>query len=180
MSLREQLLKAGLVSKEKAREVEVEARRQSHRVKKDKEAAAAEAARKAEEKRLAESEEQHKKEHDRQLNLEQSARKKTRELSARINQVIDSNRLNEMDADIRYNFLADDHRIQCVRVTPQQQKLLAAGRIGIVRNIYSSNTSFSLLPRSTVLRLQEICQECIVLLYPEEDLQQSDQFDWPD
>lgn len=174
MSLREQLLKAGLVSEEKAKKVESAARKKAHQVKKDKALGAAEAAKQAEEQRKLKAEEEHKRERDRQLNREREAEKKRREIAARAFQLIESNRLNERDADSPYHFLEEGRYIRRVRVTPQQRKLLAMGRIGIVYH-EADEYDYSLISRKTAVRLAEFAPERILLLYDENEAEESEQ-----
>ncbi|MCP5419752.1 MAG: DUF2058 domain-containing protein [Gammaproteobacteria bacterium] len=168
MSLRDQLLKAGLVTQDKARQIEADARKQAHRAKKDKTVGAAEAARQAQERRHQEQAAERKRERDRQLNREREQEKQRREEQARIRQLIESQRLNDPGAELAYNFLADGRFIRRVRVTSQQQNQLAAGRIGIARNT-DDEYDFPLLPRETAMKLTAIDPTLILVLHPESD-----------
>ena len=173
MSLRDQLLKAGLVSQEKAKKVESDARKHAHKIKKDKSLAAADTAQKAAERQRREADEAHKKERDRLLNLENEAQKQRQADLARIRQLIASHRLNDPDADIRYNFSADGRRIRFVRVTAQQQKRLAMGLIGIARNT-DDDYDLPLVPRETALKIAELDPNTLLLLYPHSDQLEDD------
>ena len=62
MSLRDELLKAGLASADKAKKLDTDSRKQDHQRKKNKALAAEEAARQAEARRQAEAEAAHKRE----------------------------------------------------------------------------------------------------------------------
>jgi uncharacterized protein YaiL (DUF2058 family) len=166
MSLQEQLLKAGLVSAEKAKKLESESRKQSHQARKNKTVAVAEAALQEEEKRRLEAEAARKREHDRQLNREREAQKKLKADMARARQLIEGRRLNAADANIPYNFLVDGRYIRSVRVTREQQRQLAMGRIGIVRN-FDDEYDFLLVPRETALILAELVTAGLLLLHPE-------------
>ena len=166
MTLRDQLLKAGLVSQEKAKKVDSQSRKQTHQLKKNRALAAAEAARKAQEQHQVEAELEHKRQRDRQLNLEREEQKRRREITARARQLIDSNRLNDSSADIRYHFFIDKRYISSVWVTRQQQKQVARGSLGIVRNeddIYD----FPLVPRETAVQLAQLGPHRVLLLHPE-------------
>lgn len=170
MSLRDQLLKTGLVSEEKAKKVEGEIRKKTHKTKKNKALGAAEAAQRAQEQRKRQEREAVKREHDRQLNQEREAQKKQREAEARVRQIIDSNRIDEPGADVPFYFKADGRCIRRVQVTPQQQKLLANGRIGIVHDHNENNIiGYWLVPRDTALKLAELAPERLVLLYSQGD-----------
>ena len=166
MSLQEQLLKAGLVSAEKAKKLESESRKQAHQTRKNKTVAVAEAARQEEERHRLEAEAVRKRAHDRQLNREREAQKKLKEDMARARQLIDSRRLNAADADIPYNFVLDGRYIRSVRVTREQQRQLAMGRIGIVCN-FDDEYDFPLLPRETALKLAELVPTGLLVLHPE-------------
>jgi len=105
MSLRDELLKAGLVSADKAKKLESDTRNQEHQRKKSKALSAEEAARQAEARQRAEAEAARKREQDRQLNQKREAEKQRREQAARAHQLIDSHRLNDPKAEIFYNFI---------------------------------------------------------------------------
>ena len=94
MSLRDELLKAGLASADKAKKLDSDARKQDHQRKKDKALAAEVAARQAEVRRQLEAEAAGKREADRRLNLEREAEKQRREQAIRARQLIDSHRLH--------------------------------------------------------------------------------------
>ncbi|MFO1425192.1 MAG: DUF2058 family protein [Candidatus Competibacteraceae bacterium] len=167
MSLRDELLKAGLVSADKAKKLDSDGRKQDHQRKKNQALAVEDAARQAEARRQAEAEAARKREQDRRLNLEREAEKKQRELVARARQLIDSHRLNDSEAEILYNFLDSDGRwIRAIRVTPAQRKALAMGRLAIVRGD-RNEFDFALIPRETALKLAEFMPERILLLHPE-------------
>ncbi|MEE4376627.1 MAG: DUF2058 family protein, partial [Candidatus Competibacteraceae bacterium] len=168
MSLRDQLLKSGLVTKDKVKQVEADTRKQAHQAKKNKKIAAAEAAEQAQKRRLLALEIERKRERDRQLNREREADKKRREASARARQLMDSQRQNDSKAEICYNFLADERMIRYLRVTPQQQKQLAMGRLGIARSP-ENDYDYLLIPRETALKLAEIDSAYITVLHPETD-----------
>ena len=169
MSLRDELLKAGLVSSDKAKKQDSDARQQAHQRKKNKALAGEETARQAEVRRQAEVEAAHKRERDRQLNLEREAEKKQRELAARAQQLIDSHRLNEPEAELLYNFLDSDGRwIRAIRVTPAQRKGLAMGRLAIARGD-RHEFDFPLIARDTATKLAEWVPDRVLLLHPESD-----------
>lgn len=176
MSLREQLLKAGLVSADKIKQAERDKRKHSHQAKKDKSVAAAEQARKAEaESRRAEVERQ-KREQDRELNRQREQARNRKAVLARVRQLIDSNRQNDPEAEQLYNF-QDGRKIRRVRATPQQQKLLALGRLGIARNPHDP-FDFPIVPRAAALKLQKLSDEHVVLLF-EESARLEEDDDWP-
>ncbi|MDQ5909310.1 MAG: uncharacterized protein QG599_1405 [Pseudomonadota bacterium] len=168
MSLRDELLKAGLASADKAKKVHADARKQDYQRKKSK-IADEDAARQAEIRRQAEADALRKREHDRQLNLEREAEKHRRERAARAHQLIDSHRLNNPDAEILYNFLdSDGHWIRAIRVLAPQRQGLAMGQLAIVRGDRHEH-DFPLVPRDIALKLSELAPERVLLLHPESD-----------
>lgn len=172
MSLRDELLKAGLVSADKARKLDSDTRKQDHQRKKSK--ALAEAARQAEASRQAEAEAARKREQDRRLNLEREAERQRRDHAARARQLIDAHRLNEPEAEIFYNFLDRDGRwIRAVRVTPPQRKGLAMGRLAIVRGD-RHEFDFPLVSGETARKVAEFAPERVLLLHPESDGSETD------
>jgi uncharacterized protein YaiL (DUF2058 family) len=169
MSLRDELLKVGLVSADKAKKLDSDTRKQDYQRKKSQALAVEAAARQAEIRRQAEAEAARKRERDRQLNLEREAEKQRRERAARAQQLIDSHRLNNPDAEIFYNFLdSDGHWIRAIRVLPPQRKGLAMGRLAIVRGD-RHEFDFTLVPRDIALKLAEFASERVLLLHPESD-----------
>jgi hypothetical protein len=174
MSLREQLFKAGLVTAEQIKQAETEAKKKTHQSKKDKALGAEEAARKAAEQRQRQEEAARKRERDRALNEEREAIKRRRENAARVRQLIATNRVNDAQAQIRYNFQAG-RVVRSVRVTPPQQRLLAQGRLGIVRNPHDE-FDFPIVPRDTADKLAAIDPALVLLLY--EESTQPDDDDW--
>ncbi|MCB1809716.1 MAG: DUF2058 domain-containing protein [Candidatus Competibacteraceae bacterium] len=175
-SLREQLLKAGLVSEEQVKRSETGKRKQKYQGQKDRKLAQEEAAkRRAEKERLAQ-EEAAKRERDQALNKQRDAKQKRREELARIRQLLSKHRKNDPNAELPYNFQSGKV-IRKVRVTAQQQKQLGAGRLGIVRNP-QDEFDFALLPREIALKIGEIEQRALVVLYDEGAPDEED--DWGD
>lgn len=165
MSLRDELLKAGLVSADKIKQMESDARNRQHQSKKSKTLAAEDAARQAEARRRAEAEAARKRGQDRQLNQKREAEKQRREQAARARQLIDGHRLNDPEAEQRYNF-QDGRFVRAIRVTPAQRKALAAGQMAILRG-YRGEFDFPLVPREIALKLAEFVPERVLLLNPE-------------
>lgn len=165
MSLRDELLKAGLVSRDKADRVETQTRKRQHQLKKDKKSAAAEAAQRADEQRRSDWEREQQQERDRRLNRERESSRRRGESEAQVRQLVEAHRLNDPEAEIKYNVLIDERRIGYVRVNRQQQKLLALGEIGIARNP-AKDYDLVLVDRNTMLKLTKIAPENGLVLHP--------------
>lgn len=167
MSLRDELLKAGLVSADQANKRDSDTRKQDHQRKKNQALATQEAARQAEARRRLEAEAARKRERDQQLNREREAEKKQRELAARVRQLIDGHRVNDPNAEIYYNFLDRDGRwIRAIRVTPAQRGGLALGRLAIARGD-RHEFDYPLIPRETAAKLMDLVPERILVLHSE-------------
>ncbi len=177
MSLRDELLKAGLVSADRAKQLEADTRKQGHQRKKGQAAAAEDAARQAEIRQRAEAEAACKRERDRRLNEEREAEKQRREQRARARQLLDAHRLNEPDAEIRYHF-PEGRFLRSVRVTPAQRKALAMGRMAVARG-HRHESDFVLTSRDIAQKLAEFAPERVLLLYPESN-DVEDEEDWGD
>jgi uncharacterized protein YaiL (DUF2058 family) len=173
MSLRDELLKAGLVSPEKVKETEAKARKRTHQAKKNKAEAQAEVARRAEAERRRRQQQERQRERDRELNRQREEQKSHRARLARARQLIASNRLNDPAAEIRYNFVARKRFVRYVRVTEQQQRLLGRGRIGIAVNDRDPY-DYPLITRETALELAKIYPEKLLLLHPESTTEDAD------
>lgn len=173
-SLREQLLKAGLVSSDQVKKADSAQRKQKHQFKKDKRIAREVTAKKQAEQKQQLEQEQAKRAYDRSLNLQRDAKQKRREQLASIRQLLIQHRQNKADAELAYNFQAGKV-VRKVRVTEQQKQQLGAGRLGIVRNP-QDEFDFVLLPRPVALKIAAIEERALVLLYDEG----SEEDDWGD
>ena len=165
MSLQDQLLKAGLVNKDQVKKSKAQRDKQQHQSRKNKALGRAEAEQQAAEQARRSAEQAAKREHDRQWNQARQAEQQQREQQARIRQLIAAHRVNDKDAETRYHF-SDGRFIRSMLVTDQQQRQLALGLLGLVRND-DNPFDFPLLPRDIVLKIQSIDQGKIILLYPQ-------------
>lgn len=124
-SLQDQLLKAGLISKGKAK-----LDKQNNRKKKRRQrqqggssdnvvAASVQAQRKAQQER------------DKALNREREQAKARKALRVQMRQLLRSNRVNDKKAEERYNFAVDD-RLKSLYVTQKQRQALMQGQLAVV------------------------------------------------
>lgn len=177
MSLRDQLLKAGLVSTEQVKKAERQNRKQTHKVKKDKSLAEQERQQKQEQQRREAEQAQQKRELDRELNRQREQEKNRRAILAQVRQILEQHRQNDDKADLLFNFQAGK-KIRRVRVTPDQQRQLAMGRLGIARNPHDP-FDYPIVPRTAALKLQKLGdEEFIAVLNPETNRLEEDD-DWP-
>ena len=130
-SLRDQLLKAGLVTEEQAREAarskgrkakEARKNRKSGKPAPRKDNGAAGAARKAQAEKAA---------RDKALNREQEDLRRRQALNARVKEVLEKHTINDRNGEIPHNFVWGE-RVRRVYVNAEQHKALADGRLAVV------------------------------------------------
>jgi uncharacterized protein YaiL (DUF2058 family) len=122
-SLQDQLLKAGLTNKKKAKQAERQKKQTAKQVRKgedvvDEAKAAAEASRVA------------KLNKDKELNLEQSEKAKTKAISAQIKQLIESHALDLSGFELDYNF-TDGKKVKKIYVNDLIKHQLSRGMLAI-------------------------------------------------
>lgn len=127
MSLREQLIAAGLGSKKQGKKVEQDQRRHEHRERKqntpppvDKQRLAAQQAQAA---KIA---------RDMELNRKQREKAERRALTAEMRQLIDKNRLPRIESEEYFNFI-DRKKVRRMAVTPEVRAQLLSGALMIAR-----------------------------------------------
>jgi uncharacterized protein len=121
LSLREQLLAAGLGNKKQAKQAEQEERRRAR----DKERIA------AEEKRAAEAKAA-KAARDLELNRQKEEKAARKARHAEIKQLIEQHRLPKLETDDYFNFI-DREKVRRICVDPDRRKKLMSGDLRIVR-----------------------------------------------
>lgn len=133
-SLRDQLLKAGLVSKQNVKQVRADKR------KKTKQTGGKDQA--SEEYRLhARQIAAEKAQRDRELNLKREEEARRKALENELRQLVHANRLPRRDGEMPYNF-QDGDNLKRIYVTAEQKSALATGRIALVRQ----DTGYEVIP----------------------------------
>jgi uncharacterized protein YaiL (DUF2058 family) len=160
MSLREQLIAAGLGSKKQGKKVEQEQRQQARRERKqntpppiDKQRLAAQQAQAA---KIA---------RDMELNRKQREKAERRALTAEIRQLVEKHRIPRMDSEEYFNFI-DRKKVKRIAVTPEVRAKIINGELMIVRH----DGFYALVPAEIAARIKERDPEFIVPL----DLKPSD------
>ncbi len=166
MSLRDQLLKAGLVNKKQVKRTEAAKRQQKHREHKGKQDATEAKKEREEELAAIQKEKIEKREQDLLLNREIEARRKAHEDQFRCRQLVRSQSLNEQRAELAYFFRRGERKIGRVYVTPMQQELLARGRAALVEDPDEAEV-FLIVGEKAAKTLAELCPEWIVCQHPE-------------
>lgn len=159
MSLKDQLLKAGLVNekqvKQATKQKQKEARlEQKGQLKKD--TSQAEAIKKAQAEKIA---------NDQLLNQQQEAKKRKKAIAAEIKQLIIANRLPRLDTEDYYNFI-DHKKVKRIAVNDLLRDKLTKGLLAIV----SHDGYYEIVPKNIALKIKERnAQRIIVLNQPTED-----------
>ena len=151
-SLQDQLLKAGIVDKKKAKQIKQEQRkeakgRQKGQVQVDENKETAKRA-------LAE-----KAQRDRELNKAQQAAVEKKAIQAQIIQLIRMNRIDRQQGDVAYQF-TDGTKIKKIYITAPLQNDLVKGRIAIAR----LDDGYELLPAAAAEKIMQRDAGVIVML----------------
>lgn len=151
-SLQDQLLKAGLSDKKKAKKLANEQRKQRQAAQKSGSPVVDEA------KLAAQQARQEKAARDRELNqaLHEAAQRKA--IEAQIIQLIESHKLDRRGGEIGFNFTFE-RKIKKLYVTDLQQKLLAAGSVVIAR----IGDRFELIPAQVGSKIAERDAQRVIL-----------------
>ena len=156
LSLREQLLQAGLVSEKQAKQAERASSQQQHRVKKGAPKppppAPARAAQQAMAAKLL---------RDQELNRKQQEKAARRAHAAELRQLLEPLRVPRPESDDYYNFV-DDGKVRRLPVTPELRARIAAGTHLIVR----CDGRYELVPAEAAARIRERHAEAIVASPP--------------
>ena len=163
-SLQDQLLKAGVVDKKKAKEIKKEQRKQAKQQPKGH-------AQVDEAKEQAKLALEKKSEHDRQMNKELQAQAEKKAIQAQIIQLINVNKINRSGGEIAYQF-TDQKKIKKLYVTGDLQQQLIKGQIAIVL----LGESYELVPAPVAEKIQQRNEAAIVLLN-QKDSQEIDEDD---
>ncbi len=124
-SLQEQLLKAGLASKQQLKQARKQKGKQRKQGRADEEISLARA--------YAEKQRLEKQERDRELNRKREEERRRREINQQVGQLVATHRQNAPEAEIS-RFFEYGGKIRKLFVTPAQQKALNQGRMGIVQH----------------------------------------------
>lgn len=156
-SLQDQLLKAGLVDKNRANKAKKE------KQKKAKAARASGAVISNEVSAAAQREQAKKIERDRQLNLQKQKESSLKAVAAQIIQLVEMNRLDTSDGDIGYSFVYDN-RVKKIILNEELKNQLIAGRLAIVTIVKNQLRKFEIVPAPVAEKIAQRDESCIVQL----------------
>lgn len=162
-SLQDQLLKAGLVDKKKAKQVDKDKRKTAKVQRKSGEAVV------DENKLLAQKAREEKTERDRQLNAERQAELAKKAAAAQIKQLIEMNRQPKQAGDIIYNF-TDASKIKKMYVTATLHRRLTNGLLAIVK----LNGGYELVPAQVADKIAQRDPSYIISLNTKQETPEDD------
>ncbi|MFW1678578.1 DUF2058 domain-containing protein [Pontibacter sp. JAM-7] len=171
-SLKDQLLKAGLADKKKAKQIDSEKRKQQKQQSK-----ARKSGQQVEDNNLSlqaklQEEREQKRQHDRLLNQQREAEKREREITAQCRQMIQQQQITlPGDADVGYNFVYDK-KIKKIYVTDALQKQLSRGQlaIGVL------DESFYLVPDKFADKIEQRRPDMVIRIQAEETVDEDDPY----
>lgn len=153
LSLRDQLLKAGLVNEKQVKQAGKQQQKQQRLEKKnqvEKDDSQRQAALKAQAEKVA---------RDQELNRQQQEKAEQKARSAQIKQLIESSRLPKLTTEDYYNFV-DDKKVKRIAVNDMVRDKLSRGSLAIVQH----GGGYDIIPRDAALRIQERDPRRILLL----------------
>jgi hypothetical protein len=152
-SLFDQLKKSGLVDENKAKK----AKHNQYKSKKQKTKKGS-AAQVDEAKLLAQKAQAEKVERDRQLNQQRNEEFEHKAIVAQIKQLIETNRIEDRDGDVVYNF-TDANVVKRIYVSEQAHKHLTSGRLAIVK----LGEGYELVPVPVAEKIKQRDGQCIIM-----------------
>lgn len=153
MSLRDQLLKAGLVNEKQAKQATKQKQKQQrleHKNQADKDDSQRQAAEQAKAEKLA---------RDQELNRQQQEKAEKKAKAAQIKQLIEGTRLPKLESDDYYNFV-DAKKVKRIAVNDLIRDKLSRGSLAIV----SYDGRYEIVPRDAAVKIQERDPRRVVLL----------------
>ncbi|WP_437882977.1 DUF2058 domain-containing protein [Pseudomonas sp. LRF_L74] len=153
LSLRDQLLKAGLVNEKQAKQAGKQKQKQQRLEKKNQVEVD------DSQKRAALEAQAEKTARDQELNRQQQEKAQKKALAAQIKQLIEQSRLPKLTTEDYYNFV-DDKKVKRLSVNDLMRDKLSRGSLAIVRHA----GGYEVIPRDAALKIQERDAHRVVLL----------------
>jgi uncharacterized protein len=154
MSLRDQLLKAGLANERQSKEAERQLRQQERerqQLPKGRRAVALPSQLAAQQAQAAKAA------RDQELSRQASLKATKKALHAQIAQLIEQNRLPQCQTDERYNFV-DGNKVRHIPADHSMRERISRGEIAIVRR----NGGYDLVPAETAARIRERDRQAVI------------------
>ncbi len=166
-SLQDQLLKAGLIDKNKAHKAKKDRQKQANLVRKS-------GARTNNEARvLAQQEHAKKLARDRDLNLQKQQAFNQNAIAAQVKQLIDMNKLERDQGEISYNFVYRN-KVKNIGVTEEQKNQLTLGRLAIVTLLLNREHRFEIVPAPVAEKIAQRDVDSVVHLNQKVEMQENE------
>jgi len=156
-SLQDQLLKAGVINKNKAKKAKNDQHKQAKVVRKMGGKTVNEA------KAAVVSERTKKNERDRELNLKRQQEANQKAVVAQIKQLIDNNKIADNKGDIHYRFVYEN-KVKHIYVSSEMQDHLSRGRLAIVSLLGNATEKFEVVPAGIAEKIAQRDSNYIVQL----------------
>jgi uncharacterized protein YaiL (DUF2058 family) len=153
LSLRDQLLKAGLVNQKQVKQVAKDQQKQKRLVQKG------QAEVDDTQKRLAQEAAAEKLRKDQELNRQQQEKAEAKARTAQVKQLVEATRLPKLTTEDYYNFV-DDKKVKRISVNSLMRSKLSNGSLAVVHH----GGGYEVIPREAALKVQEREPRRIVLL----------------
>jgi uncharacterized protein YaiL (DUF2058 family) len=152
-SLHDQLLKVGLVDKNKLKKARQDQRKKDKQERRSKTKAVDQKQQQAEQALAS------KVERDRKLNRQRQEKAESKAIFAQIRQLIETNRQPQDDGEIPYNFI-DDKKIKKIYVSEETRKQLSSGRLAITK----LDSQYEIVPAAIAEKIRIRDEKCVIPL----------------
>ena len=166
-SLQDQLLKAGLIDKNKARKANKDRQKQANLVRKSGARADNET------KVLAQQEHAKKLARDRELNLQKQQASNQKAIAAQVKQLIVMNKLDRNQGEIAYSFIYQN-KVKNIGVTEEQKNQLTLGRLAIVTLLLNKMRGFEIVPAPVAEKIAQRDVDSVVHLNQKVELEENE------
>lgn len=166
-SLQDQLLKAGLIDKNKAKKATKDRQKQAKLVRKSGASADNES------KILAQQEHAKKRARDRELNQQQKQASARKAITAQVKQLIGLNKLDREQGDISYSFVYQN-KVKNIGVNQTQKDQLTLGRLAIVTLLVDNEHRFEIVPAPVADKIAQREVDSVVHLNQKVELDESE------
>lgn len=156
-SLQDQLLKAGLVDKNKAKKISKDKQKRANLARKTGGKTVNEA------KISAQLKQEKRVERDRELNLEKQEASSQKAIDAQIRQLIEINKLDRGQGEISYSFVYEN-KVKNIVVTEDLKNQLTLGRLAIVTLLENKDRKFEIVPAPVAEKIAQRNAGCVVQL----------------
>jgi uncharacterized protein YaiL (DUF2058 family) len=168
-SLQDQLLKAGLVDKNKANKASKDKQKQANLVRKS--GAKTDNA----VKRQAQQERDRKLARDRELNLQKQQASSQKAITAQVKQLIEMNCMGRDEGEIPYSFIYKN-RVKSIAVTADLKNQLTLGRLAIVTFLLNSQRKFEIVPAPVAEKITQRDADAVVHLNQKVEMEEDDPY----